>query len=272
MLLLLNVRQGRKAIYKNTVSSNLNYMPGTIKEIHIFNNGHQLVDFATRKWTELAGAGMKTKGFFSVALSGGKTPVALYNRLSGEKALPWPETHVFMVDERFVPYESDENNYHMINRTLLSHVDIATKNVHPILTSELSPKAAAERYEQDLAAYCRTVGARFPRFDLILLGIGEDGHTASLFPGTASLKETRCWAVSVCPPGPSKRARITLTFPVINNAENIIFMVEGEKKAGIMKEVIQDESNSLPAAMVRPLRGKIIFLLDERAGCLLSKK
>jgi 6-phosphogluconolactonase len=247
-------------------------MIDTIKEIHIFNNIEHMADFAVEKWAEISGAAIKNKGYFSAALSGGKTPAVFYKKLSGRKTFPWEKTHVFIVDERFVPYESDENNYHMINRTLLRHVNIAARNVHPILTSELSPEAAAERYEEDIASYCRTVRTRFPRFDLILLGIGEDGHTASLFPGTRSLKETRHWAVSVHPPDTSKRERITLTFPAINNAENIIFLAEGANKARIIKEVVEDENNMLPATMVRPRDGKLLFLLDEGAGALISDK
>jgi 6-phosphogluconolactonase len=247
-------------------------MTGIVKEIHIFKNLHQLAEFAVQKWADISVSEVKNKGYFSVALSGGKTPVTFYEKLSTEKAFPWGKTHVFMVDERFVPYESDENNYNLINRTLLRHVNMAPGNVHPISTSESSPDTSAERYEEDIASYCKTVRTSLPRLDLILLGIGEDGHTASLFPGAPALNETRRWAVSVCPPDASKKERITLTFPVINNAENIIFMVEGEKKAGIVREVIQDENNKLPAAMVRPGGGKIFFLLDKAAGSLISEK
>jgi 6-phosphogluconolactonase len=247
-------------------------MTDIVKEIHIFKNLQQLAEFSVQKWADISNSAIKNKGYFTVALSGGKTPGTFYRKLSGEKAFSWGTTHVFMVDERFVPYESDENNFHMINSTLLRHVNISPRNVHPILTSELSPETAAERYEEDMATYCNTIHIRLPRFDLIMLGIGEDGHTASLLPGTPSLNETEHWAVSVCPPDISKKERITLTFPVINNAENILFMVEGENKAGIIKQVIQDENKMLPAAMVRPRNGRIIFLLDEGAGSLISGK
>lgn len=247
-------------------------MTGNVKGVHIFKNSQQLAEFAVSKWAEISSSEVKKKGHFSVALSGGKTPVTFYEKLSGEKEFPWDKTHVFIVDERFVTYDSDENNYHMINRTLLRHVAITPRNVHPILTSGPSPEAAAERYAEDLMSYCKSHHTRLPRFDLILLGIGDDGHTASLFPGTPSLNETRRWAVAVYPPDASKKGRITLTFPVINNAENIIFVVEGEKKAGIIKEVIGDENHMLPAALVKPRSGKIIFLLDEGAGSLISEK
>jgi 6-phosphogluconolactonase len=241
-------------------------------EIHIFKNIEQLAEFTIGKWSEISSSEVRNKGYFSVALSGGKTPVAFFNKLAGEKAFPWRNTHVFMVDERFVPYESDENNYHMINRILLRHVNISPKNVHPVLTSEISPEAAAERYENDIVSYCRTVRTKMPRFDLILLGIGEDGHTGSLFPGTPSLKETRRLAISVRPPVPSLGERITLTLPVINNAQNIFIMAAGANKARIVKEVIEDKNHMLPAAMVNPGEGNLVFLLDEVAGSLLSGK
>lgn len=241
-------------------------------EIRIFNNMQQMADFAVGQWAEISNSEVENKGYFSVALSGGKTPETFFRRLSAEKGLPWGKTHVFMVDERFVPYESEENNYHMINRTLLRHVNISPKNIHPILTSEISPETAAERYEQDIISYCRTVRTRLPRFDLLLLGIGEDGHTASLFPGSPSLKETGHFAVSVCPPDPLKRERITVTFPIINNAQNIFFMAEGANKARIIKEVVEDKNPMLPAALVRPSEGKLVFLLDENAGSLISEK
>jgi 6-phosphogluconolactonase len=241
-------------------------------EIHIFKDIQQMAEFAVRKWAEISSSEVKAKGYFSVALSGGKTPVTLYEKLSGEKAFPWGETHVFMVDERFVPYENDENNYHMINTILLRHVNISPKNVHPILTSEISPETAAERYENDIISYCRTVRTRLPRFDLILLGIGEDGHTASLFPGTPSLKEKGHLAISVKTPDPSRRERITLTLPVINNAQNIFFMAGGAAKARIIKEVVEDKNQMFPAAMVSPPEGKLAFLLDVSAGSLISRK
>ena len=241
-------------------------------EIHIFKSIQQLAEFAVEKWAEISRSEVRNKGYVSIALSGGNTPVTFYKKLSGEKGFPWGETHVFMVDERFVPYESDENNYHMIHRTLLRHVNISPQHIHPIRTSGISPETAAERYEEDIISYCRTVGIQLPRFDLLLLGIGEDGHTASLFPGTPSLKETGRLAVSVYPPDPSKRERITLTLPVINNAQNVFFMAEGDSKAKIIKEVVEDKDHMLPASMVRPCDGRLFFLFDECAGSLISEK
>lgn len=240
-------------------------------EIHIFKDMQQMAEFTVLRWAEISKSEVENKGYFSVALSGGRTPVTLYKKLSEKKEFPWEKTHVFMVDERFVPYESDENNYHMINTILLRHLNIPPKNIHPILTSDISPETSAQKYEKDIISYCKAVRTRQPRFDLILLGIGEDGHTASLFPGTPALKETRNLAVSVCSTGPVTRERITITLPVINNAQNIFFMAEGVGKARIIKEVVEDRNNMLPAAMVRPCDGKLVFLLDQNAASLIPE-
>ena len=245
-------------------------MTDIIKEIRIFKDMDGITDFAIEKWDAISGKEITNKGCFTVALSGGGTPVALYRKLSGEKTLPWHKTHVFVVDERFVPYESDENNYHMISRILLRHVNIPAKNIHPVLTSVLTPRTSAAKYEEDLISYFKSSRKKPPQFDLVLLGIGEDGHTASLFPGAPCLKETMRNVVAVIPSDKSKRERITLTLPVINNSKNIIFLATGENKAGIIKKVIE-ENTSLPAAMVKPQTGKLIFLLDEAAGSLLSR-
>jgi 6-phosphogluconolactonase len=241
-----------------------------IKEIHIFSTMKQMADYAVKTWAEISHAEIKHKKFFSAALSGGKTPAAFYEKLSGETSFSWEKTHIFMVDERFVPYESDENNYHMINRMLLRHVNVMPRNIHPILTSEASPQASAERYEQDILSYCKTVRSKIPLMDLILLGIGEDGHTASLFPGTPALREKKRLATFVVPGDRSKNERITITFPFINNAKTIIFLVAGENKAKKIKEIIEGKNSSLPAAMVRPAEGKLMFLLDEAAASLLT--
>ncbi len=232
---------------------------------------NEIADFVIEKWAEISEKAIKDRGYFTVALSGGKTPTTLYKKLSEIKPLPWGKTHIFIVDERYVPYEDKENNLHMINNTLLTRVSIPKENVHPISTSEVTPRESAEKYEEDLISFFRTAETTFPEFNLILLGIGEDGHTASLFPETPSLKETRHLAVTVSPKNKTKKDRITITFPVINKAENIMFLVTGGNKAKIVKDVIEGKNNLLPAAMVEPEKGKLFFLLDEGAGALLKK-
>lgn len=241
------------------------------KEVLIFKDINEIADYVLEWWKELSEITVTGKGQFTAAISGGKTPVAFYQKLSTEKNLQWDKIHVFLVDERFVPYESGENNYHSINKTLLRHVAIPARNVHPILTSESSPQVSAKRYEKDLISYFKITGSKLPQFDLILLGMGEDGHTASLFPDTASVKEKKHLAIAVSPEGQGKKDRITITLPVINNARNIMFLITGKNKAKVVRDVIEGKNNLLPAAMVRPENGRLFFLLDESAGALLKK-
>jgi len=241
------------------------------ENVFIFKDPDRLTDFFITQWRTLCDKAVRTGGQFTAALSGGRTTVIFYQKLSGEKSLPWDKTQIFMVDERFVPYESGENNYHTINRTLLRHVAIPARNVHPILTSENSPQASAKRYEEDLISWFKISGSRLPQFDLVLLGMGEDGHTASLFPEAQFLKEARRLAMPVSPLDKTKMDRITITLPVINNSRNVMFLVTGKNKSAIIKEVVERKNNLLPAAMVNPKHGRLLFLLDESAGALLKK-
>jgi 6-phosphogluconolactonase len=228
-----------------------------------------MADFVIDQWKTISEKAIKNKKLFCVALSGGKTPVLLYKKLSHKKTLPWGKTHIFIVDERFVTYENEKNNFHMINNALLKHVSIPKKNVHAIATEDDTSQAAAEKYEMELLSFFKN-NTEPPQFDLILLGIGEDGHTASLFPGTQAVKEKKRLAVAAAPLDKTKNERITITLPVINNAENVMFLVTGGNKANIAKEVIDGKNNLLPAAMVEPENGTLFFLLDESAGELLA--
>jgi 6-phosphogluconolactonase len=239
------------------------------KKIIIFKTIDSMSDFVIAKWKTISAKSIKNKKRFCVALSGGKTPVFLYKKLSHQKTFRWDKTHIFMVDERFVPYESEENNFHMINNALLAHVSIPDENIHHIATEEGTPQMAARKYERDLLAFFKT-NAKPLQFDLILLGIGEDGHAASLFPGTPAVQEKKRLAVAAASLDKTKNERITITIPVINNAENIMFLVTGGSKAKIVKEVIDGKNDLLPAAMVEPENGILFFLLDESAGALLA--
>ncbi len=242
------------------------------KDILVFNSIESFVDHAVEKWIELSEKAIHEKGHFSVALSGGTSPVPLYKKLAETKGLQWSKTQVFLVDERFVPYESGENNFQMINTTLLCHVAIPANNVHYISTVERTPKDAAKRYEKDLLSYAKKTKALIPRFDLVFLGIGDDGHTASLFPASPALKEKQHLARAVTSPHKDTKERITLTFPVINNAKNIIFLIIGSSKAAAAKEVLESKACKLPAAMVKPEGDSVLFMLDQEAASLLSGK
>jgi len=242
------------------------------REILIFKDIEEISNFVIKKWLEISERAIKGRGRFSVALSGGKTPKPLYQKLAELKdILPWDKTDIFLADERFVPYEDSENNYRMISQTLLSQVKIPKENIHPISTREKTPKASARKYEEELISYFKLKKGEFPRFDLILLGMGEDGHTASLFPDTPSLTETQHLVIAVLPPDISKRERISLALPVINNADNIIFLITGTHKAKVLKEVIEAKNRKLPAAMVNPQKGVLFFLIDKDAALYLSQ-
>jgi 6-phosphogluconolactonase len=238
--------------------------------IFVFDNSEGVADYAVTKWIELSSQAIADKGSFSAALSGGKTPVEFYKRLAASKdILSWDRTYIFFVDERLVPPSHNESNYGLIKEHLLSHVKISDENVHRIQTEGIILEQSARRYEEDIRRFFRNKCDSMPRFDLIMLGIGEDGHTASLFPGKSSLKERTRLAIRVTTekfPG----ERITLTLPVINNARKIIFLVSGRDKAKVLKEIVEDKKSSLPASRVYPKQGIVYFMIDKPAASLLS--
>lgn len=236
----------------------------------IFEDIDAICSFVIEKWRKIGGESVRKKGRFTVAVSGGRTPLRLYQKLSREDGLPWKETHIFLADERFVPPEDQESNYRTVKENLIDRADIAPENVHPLPAGK-NTQQSAERYEDLLRAHFGTGLGRFPRFDLIILGVGKDGHTASLFPEGEAVHEKRRF-VSVVKLDKLKNERITLTLPVINNAENVILLAAGREKADIIKEIVEKDRNDLPASRVRPRRGKAVFLLDSQASSLLAKK
>ncbi|HUT71621.1 MAG TPA: 6-phosphogluconolactonase [Desulfatiglandales bacterium] len=238
--------------------------------IFVFDNNEGVADYAVTEWIEISSQAIVDKGYFSATLSGGKTPVGFYKRLAASKDfLSWDRTHIFFVDERVVPPSHRESNYGLIKERLLSHVKIPDENVHRIQTEGITLEQSARRYEEDIRRFFRNKGDSMPRFDLIMLGIGEDGHTASLFPGKSSLKERTHLAIPVTAEKfPNKR--ITLTLPVINNARKIMFLVSGRNKARALKEIVEDKKSSLPASHVHPKQGIVYFMIDKPAASLLS--
>ncbi len=242
------------------------------RKVLIFRNSNEMSGFAIKKWQEISKSAINKKGYFTAALSGGKTPVPFYRKLARSKnSLPWDKTHIFMADERFVPYRNKDSNFRMINNTLFRNLDIPSENIHAIATENITLRESVKSYEKNLSSFFKLKSGDFPSFDLILLGMGEDGHTASLFPGIPAINEKRHLAAPVSSPEISGKDRITLTLPVINNAKNIIFLVTGSNKAGIVRYVIEGKNTSLPAARVKPVKGKVFFLLDKEAGALLTQ-
>lgn len=221
------------------------------------------------EWSEVSQAAVLRSGRFAAALSGGKTPVSFYKLLAASgRDLPWAQTHIFPVDERAVPADHPDSNFRMIHANLLRHVPIPAGNIHPVRV-DLAPGAAAEDYEKALRRFFGLRGRAFPRFDLILLGLGKDGHTASLFPEAAGLEEARRLALAVPRPAP-EHDRVSLTLPTINAAKVVVFLVAGAEKAAVLKAVLEGPSGRLPAALVRPRDGRCVFIADKAAGALLT--
>ena len=234
------------------------------RKVIFFKNHNALSDFAIHAWRKIAGQAIKKKGFFSVALSGGVTPQHFYRSLAIRgKAFPWGKTHVFIVDERFVAANHSWNNFRMIRRNLLVRLKIPKKNIHPVSLTEKTVHASVRKYANDIRKFFKLSAGAFPALDLIVLSIGEDGHTASLFPVAKNWKAKNRLAIAVS----SKRVkfeRISLTLPALNHARNIFFLVIGERKVKILKEVLRNRAG-IPAAHVRPRQGKVLFLVSPDA-------
>jgi 6-phosphogluconolactonase len=209
------------------------------------------------------------RNLFSVALAGGSTPNALYEALATVELVPrvdWEKVHVFWGDERCVAPNHEESNYRMAYDAMLRHLPVPVKQIYR-MEGELEPKEAAKTYEGRLKQFFQQ---NIPRFDLILLGMGTDGHTASLFPGTKALEETKKW---VMPNYVRKLSawRLTLTAWTINQAANVTFLISGESKAEALQRVLAGRftPNEVPAQMIRPERGQLRWLMDRAAATLL---
>lgn len=214
---------------------------------------------------------MSVRDRFIIALSGGSTPRVTYDLLSSEFAsvMDWDSTYVFWGDERCVPPESPQSNLRMARETLLNHVTVPLDHLYRI-HGEYAPEQAAQMYEADLRRFFGSRGTRGPRFDALLLGLGTDGHTASLLPGSPALEETTRWVTTAQRPE-EPFGRVTLTYPAINSAANILFLVTGRDKADVVARVLSgDESGGiLPAQRVKPVEGAVIWVLDEDAASAL---
>jgi 6-phosphogluconolactonase len=204
---------------------------------------------------------------FAVCLSGGSTSQCLYERLADPAfavRFPWDRAHWFWGDERFVPHDDRDSNYGMARDAFLSRVPVPEANIHAVPTDGLSPDQAASAYETTLKQFygAGTLAPGRPLFDVTLLGIGEDGHTASLFPGQPTLRETSRWVVAVI--GAKAEARITLTYPVLDSSREVAFLVTGKEKRDIVSRA-QAGDRTLPAAAVRPI-GRLHWFTDRAAA------
>jgi 6-phosphogluconolactonase len=227
---------------------------------------------AVEFFTDLAKRCVASQGRFTVALSGGATPRRLYTLLGTtpyRENIEWGRVHVFWADERCVPGDHPESNFRLAADAFLSRVALPKENIHRIKGEEGAGRAAQD-YEQELRSFFGP--ASFPVFDLIILGAGEDGHTASLFPGSASLQERTRLAlpVSLEPP---KLSRVTLTLPVLDHAAEVLFLVAGRAKAGVV-HAIMEKGNPMvyPAGLVRTAQGSSTWLIDRQAASLLTNR
>lgn len=236
-------------------------------EIIVCRDAAELNRRAAEQFVALASEAQGRRGRFAVALSGGSTPQALYALLASSEyrgRIDWPRVHLFWGDERCVPPDHPESNFRMVRESLLSKVEIPPENIHP-MAGAMEPKAAAAEYEDALRRFFNSTG--LPRFDLILLGLGEDGHTASLFPGSAAPEEEHLW-VATAYVGRLNAYRLTLTLPVINAAAQVTFLVSGESKRAIVRQLLggNKDSSNFPAAKVSPAGGKLTWLIAADAA------
>lgn len=237
--------------------------------LRVYEDKKQLAEAAARDFAKKAADSIASSGRFAVALAGGSTPKAAYELLASEYTdeVDWSNVHVFFGDERSVPPEDDDSNYRMAREALLDHVPVGSVRR---MKGELLPDEAAAQYEEELRKFFGTLGTP-PEFDLIQLGIGDDGHTASLFPNTPALTVTDRW-VAQNPVPKLETVRITLTLPVINAAKAVSFLVAGEGKAEALKEILEGdaEPQDYPAKFVQ-LPGELIWMVDGAVAGRLEK-
>ena len=245
---------------------------GVIKSARVFADLDGLSHAASEECVRVATEAVCARGRCLIALSGGHTPERAYQIWSTEyrEKMPWAKTHFFWGDERFVGADDPKSNYRMAREKLFKNVSVPQENIHPIRTDFSQADEAAQEYEKVLRTFIAESG---PSFDVILLGLGVEGHMASLFPGSPALSEQKRWVVSVRAPA-DPPVRISLTFPVLRRARQTYFLVAGAGKQGIVATLRRDadaETQKLPVAMLRP-EGEAIWFLDRAADGSLSQK
>lgn len=224
----------------------------------------ELWEALSEAWRESAEGAVRERGLFVAALSGGRTPAGFYRFLARQPGLPWGRTHLFEADERLVPADSPESNQRLIRETLIEGLAQAPGGAHFVRTDPADASAAAADYERRLREFFRGCGAAGVVIDLVLLGVGTDGHTASLFPGSPAVAE-RSLLVTGVPTTASRVARVTLTLPVINGARRAILIATGAGKRWILRRVLGGEQQ-LPAALVRTADGPAEIFADRAAA------
>ena len=241
------------------------------RRVIVSSDRTELAAFAAAMFTEIQSAAVTERGKVTVALAGGSTPRDTYQRL---RNIDWSKSQLFFGDERFVAFNDPSSNYGMVQASLLEPESVPDSSVFPVTTGLATADDAVQAYERTLMQEFGLPNLEMPpRFDLILLGLGSDGHTASLFPGAPSLNVDDRWVVA-SPPGtlPPPVERITMTFPVLNAAREVVFLVSGRDKASIVREVLQSPAgrDTHPSEGVSPSDGRVTWLLDREAASQLT--
>jgi 6-phosphogluconolactonase len=245
-------------------------------EVRILPDGAAIAKRCAQRFVEIAAAAVKQKGAFDVVLAGGSTPKTLYSLLVNDPALrsqvPWDKMHLFFGDERHVGPDDPQSNFCMARETLISSSPLKLERVTRMKGEYPVAADAAREYDQYVRTYYKLSEGQFPRFDLVLLGMGSEGHTLSLFPGTKALRENRRIAVHNWV-GKVLMDRITLTAPAVNSAANVIFMVAGADKAPALTAVLERfyDPDQLPAQLIQPVNGTLLWLVDAAAGSMLTR-
>ena len=258
--------------------TSMKIMERNTDQVDVFPDVHALTVAAAERFALLATRAVEHHGVFAVALSGGSTPKALYRLMAADReireSIPWPKIHFFFGDERHVPPDHADSNFGMANEAMLQRLQAYKLQVYRMAGELASATQAAEQYERDLREFFEPRGLLdqgFPRFDLIFLGMGPDGHTASLFPDSAALNEPTRWVVANWVEK-FQTDRITLTFPVLNSAAEAILFVSGPEKAALLAEILQlDGAQKYPVQKVKPHNGIKRWMLDASAAACLDK-
>ena len=235
------------------------------RKVLIFENTFTLTNYLVEEWVKMAQESVRRQNRFTVALSGGRSPVEFYCKLSQLKDFDlWQRTHLFLGDERFVPLDSDQSNFKVIKENLLDYINIPTENIHPIATDTKNVELAADQYKNELHSFFEFKEIKWPRFDLVLLGIGVEGHTASLFPDDEHVDDPGRMVLPVSLPH-LKHERVSLSLPVINHARNVFTLVVGASKADIIAEIVE-KNLQVPASKINMTDGRLLYLLDKEAA------
>lgn len=243
-----------------------------LDRVHIIveANEESLSARGARLFEQKAIEAVKKQGHFFVALAGGTTPRGMHKKLADRSSIPWKDVHIFWGDERCVPVEDPSSNFGGAWEDFLGKVPLPAEQIHA-MPAHLPSGQGALSYEREINRVVGLKEGHLPRFSLVFLGLGRDGHTASLFPAQPSLKEGERCVVAVKGGDPDVD-RLTLTLPAINRAKEVVFLVSGKAKAEVVKAVIEDEGAAFPASRIRPARGMLTWLLDREAASLLPEK